>query len=103
MSNLRAGVFGSGEGAAGTGRAQRRIYLDAAGAAPVLPEVAAALRNLPQANPSSLHREGREARAALDMARDVAADALRADRTEITFTSSGTESVNLALFGVARR
>jgi cysteine desulfurase len=103
MSNLTSGAFGSGEGAAGSGRAQRRIYLDDAGAAPVLPEVAAALQNLPQANPSSLHSEGREARAALDRARDVAADELHADRTEITFTSSGTESVNLALFGVARR
>src|SRR4029077_596970 len=45
----------------------------------------------------------RAARAALDHARDVAAHALGADRTEITFTASGTEAVNLALFGAARR
>ena len=80
-----------------------RIYLDDAGSAPVLSEVTAALRDLPAANPSSLHAEGRSARAALDQARDRAAAALGADRTEITFTSSGTESINLALFGIARR
>jgi cysteine desulfurase len=80
-----------------------RIYLDDAGAAPVLPEVAKALRDLPEGNPSSLHAEGRGARSALDRARDVAAEALGADRTEISFTASGTEAVNLALFGAARR
>jgi cysteine desulfurase len=80
-----------------------RIYLDDAGSAPVLSEVAAALRDLPQSNPSSLHAEGRSARATLDRARDTAAAALEADRTDITFTSSGTESINLALFGAARR
>jgi len=77
-----------------------RIYLDDAGSAPVLPEVTAALRNVPAGNPSSPHKEGREARAALDLARDMAAAALGARRTEITFVSSGTEAVNLALFGV---
>ncbi len=80
----------------------RRIFLDDAGGAPVLPEVAA-LRNAPEGNPSSLHAEGRAARAALDQARDQTARALGANRTEITFTSSGTEAVNLALFGAARR
>jgi cysteine desulfurase len=82
---------------------QSRIYLDDAGAAPVLPEVAAALIDLPAANPSSLHAEGRAARSALDRARDLFAEELNADRSEITFTSSGTEAVNLALFGAARR
>jgi cysteine desulfurase len=81
----------------------RRIYLDDAGAAPVLPQVASALRDLPEGNPSSPHAEGRAARAALDRARDTAAEALDADRTEISFTASGTEAVNLALFGAARR
>jgi cysteine desulfurase len=81
----------------------RRIFLDDAGFAPVLPEVQAALRDPPEGNPSSPHTEGRAARAALDHARDVAAEALGGYRTEISFTSSGTEAVNLALFGVARR
>ena len=102
MTKLNAGLAGGG-GSGGRGRAQRRIYLDDAGAAPLLPEVAAALRELTPANPSSLHQEGRAARAALDHARDIVATQLGADRGEITFTSSGTEAVNLALFGVARR
>ena len=61
------------------------------------------MRSLPEGNPSSPHSEGRAARAALDRARDMAAEALGALRTEITFTSSGTEAVNLALFGVGGR
>src|SRR6266852_7029345 len=80
-----------------------RIFLDDAGGAPILPQVTAALRDLPDGNPSSPHAEGRASRAALDRARDLAAHALGANRTEITFASSGTEAVNLALFGAARR
>src|SRR5258708_35153138 len=80
-----------------------RIYLDAAGFAPVLPEAQAALLDVAEGNPSSPHAEGRAARATLDRARGIAARALGADRTEISFTSSGTEAVNLALFGLARR
>jgi cysteine desulfurase len=85
------------------GETAPRIYLDDAGSAPVLPEVREALRDVPAGNASSPHAEGREARAALDRARDMAAHALGAKRTEITFVSSGTEAVNLALFGTARR
>ena len=80
-----------------------RIYLDDAGSAPVLKEVRAALRDVPEGNPSSPHADGRAARATLDRARDLAAQAIGADRTEISFTGSGTESVNLALLGAARR
>jgi cysteine desulfurase len=80
-----------------------RVYLDDAAGAPVLPEVNAAIRDLPAANPSSLHAEGRAARALLDRARDAYAEALSTDRSEITFTSSGTEAVNLAVFGAGRR
>jgi len=81
----------------------KRIYLDDAGSAPVLPQVGDALRALPGGNPSSPHTEGRAARAALDRARDEAGAALGAHRTEITFLSSGTEAVNLALLGSAQR
>jgi cysteine desulfurase len=80
-----------------------RIFLDDAGGAPIFAEVAAAFHDLPDGNPSSPHAEGRAARAALDRARDLTAQALGAGRTEITFTASGTEAVNLALFGAARR
>ena len=80
-----------------------RIYLDDAGSAPLLTEVEAALRDVPGGNPSSPHTEGRVARAALDAARDLVASALGADRTHVTFTSSGTEAVNLAVLGAAAR
>jgi len=62
-----------------------------------------ALEKLPEGNPSSPHSEGRAARAALDRARDTAAAALAAQRTEVTFVASGTEAVNLALLGAAAR
>jgi cysteine desulfurase len=80
-----------------------RIYLDDAGSAPIVPQVRDALRALPDGNPSSPHSEGRAARAALDQARDEAGAALGAHRTEVTFLSSGTEAVNLALLGAANR
>ena len=81
----------------------QRIYLDDAGSALLLAEVRDALRDIPDGNPSSPHTEGRAARGALDAARDLAAQALGADRTEISFTASGTEAVNLALLGAAKR
>ncbi len=53
-------------------------------------------------NPSSVHAAGREARAAIDDARDRLAALLRAKPSEIIFTSGATESCNLAVFGLAR-
>jgi cysteine desulfurase len=53
-------------------------------------------------NPSSVHAAGREARAAIDNARDRLAAVLRVKPNEIVFTSGGTESCNLAVFGLAR-
>src|SRR6266536_4404300 len=53
-------------------------------------------------NPSSVHAAGREARAAIDNARDKLAGLLLAKPNEIIFTSGGTESCNLAEFGLAR-
>ena len=53
-------------------------------------------------NPSSVHHIGRQARAVLDDARDRAASFMSCKPSEIIFTSGGTESVNLAIFGVAR-
>ena len=54
-------------------------------------------------NASSIHQAGRHARAAIDTARDKIAGLLRAKPHEIIFTSGGTESCNLAVFGLARR
>jgi cysteine desulfurase len=53
-------------------------------------------------NPSSVHAAGREARAAIDDARDRLADLLGAKPHELIFTSGGTEANNLAILGVAR-
>jgi cysteine desulfurase len=54
-------------------------------------------------NPSSVHAAGREARAAVDDARDKLAALLHVKPHEIIFTSGGTESCNLAVLGLARR
>jgi cysteine desulfurase len=53
-------------------------------------------------NPSSVHEAGRDARAAIDDARDKLAGLLRVKPHELIFTSGGTESCNLAVFGLAR-
>src|SRR4030088_717843 len=53
-------------------------------------------------NPSSVHAAGREARAAIDDARDKLAALLQAKPHELIFTSGGTESNNLAVLGLAR-
>lgn len=82
-----------------------RIYLDHAATTPVRDEVANAVREAADQcnfNPSSLHFEGRRARAALDTARDCVAAAIGATRAEILFTSGGTEANNLALLGATR-
>ena len=53
-------------------------------------------------NPSSVHQVGRRARAILDDARDRAAKVFACKPSEVIFTSGGTESTNLAIFGAAR-
>src|SRR5438067_10939781 len=53
-------------------------------------------------NPSSVHAAGREARAAIDDARDGLADLLGAKPHELILTSGGTEANNLAILGLAR-
>jgi cysteine desulfurase len=53
-------------------------------------------------NASSIHRAGRNARAAVDNARDKIAALIKAKPNEIVFTSGGTESCNLAVLGLAR-
>src|SRR3954465_9156604 len=51
------------------------------------------------ANPSGAHAMARDARLALDEARDVMADALGCRPSELVFTSGGTEGDNTAGFG----
>jgi cysteine desulfurase len=81
------------------------IYLDHAATTPVRREVVEAMEPFfgPRfGNPSSTHRWGREARAALDEARERVAHCLGAHTDEICFTSGGTESDNLAVLGAWR-
>jgi cysteine desulfurase len=81
------------------------VYLDHAATTPVRPEVLEAMQPYfgPRfGNPSSMHRWGREARAALDEARERLAHSIGASADELCFTSCGTEADNMALIGVWR-
>jgi len=81
------------------------IYLDHAATTPVREEVLEAMVPFygPRfGNPSSLHRWGRDARTALDEARERVAQCLGARSDEICFTSGGTEADNIAILGAWR-
>ena len=81
------------------------IYLDHAATTPVRPEVLEAMAPFWEGrfgNPSSVHRWGREARTALDEARERIAACMGAGPDEIVITSGGTEGDNLAILGVWR-
>lgn len=81
----------------------QRIYLDANATTPVLPDVLRAMEphwNARFGNASAVHAFGRDARDAVDAARDQVAALIGGKPSEVTFTSGGTESDNLALFGV---
>ena len=81
------------------------VYLDHAATTPVRQEVFEAMKPFygPRfGNPSSTHRWGREARAALDEARERVGRCLGARPDEICFTSGGTEADNLAILGAWR-
>lgn len=83
----------------------RTIYFDYNATTPIDPAVREAMLPFLDAiwgNPSSVHQVGRRARALLDDARDRAAICLGTKPSELIFTSGGTESNNLAVFGAAR-
>lgn len=76
--------------------------MDANATTPLLPEVVAAMTPFWTehfANPSSVHQPGQHARAAVEQARQQLATLLHCRPAEIIFTSGGTESNNLAIFG----
>jgi cysteine desulfurase len=78
------------------------VYLDHAATTALRPEVRDAM--LPYfderfGNPSSVHRWGRQARNALEEAREKVAGAIGARRREIVFTGGGTEADNIAVLG----
>jgi cysteine desulfurase len=80
------------------------IYLDHAATTPLAPEVRDAMApylSTIYGNPSSAYASAREARKAIDRARDEVAAVLGCLAAEIVFTSGGTESDNLAIKGVA--
>lgn len=81
------------------------IYLDHAATTPVREEVLEAMMPYfgPRfGNPSSMHRWGRDARTALDEARERVAHCIGASADEIVFTSGGTEADNFGVLGAWR-
>ncbi|HUN87899.1 MAG TPA: cysteine desulfurase family protein [Terriglobales bacterium] len=83
----------------------RRVYLDNNATSPLLPEVFEAMRPYfveKFGNASSIHQQGQQARAAVERAREQVADLVNCRPAEIVFTSGGTESDNLALFGLVQ-
>ena len=81
-----------------------RIYADYNATAPLLPEAKAAMTAALglTGNPSSVHAEGRKARALVEGARETIAAAIGACRDDIAFTSGGTEAVQTPLKGAMR-
>jgi cysteine desulfurase len=81
-------------------------YLDHAASTPMRPEAIDAMAPFWRdqfANSSGAHAAARQARQAVDEARDVVADALGCRPGEVVFTGSGTEADNHAVLGAARR
>ncbi len=84
---------------------KKRVYFDNAATTPMRKEVIARMVELMHTcfgNPSSIHAEGRQARAIIEDARKTIAHAIGASIGEIFFTSGGTESNNWALKGAVR-
>ncbi|MCK0470943.1 cysteine desulfurase family protein [Halalkalibacter sp. APA_J-10(15)] len=80
------------------------VYVDHAATSPVHPDVLEAMMPYygPEyGNPSSIHKAGRRARAALDQARSTMATLLGVKEQTLIFTSGGTEADNLAIIGYA--
>ena len=78
------------------------IYLDHAATTPMSPEVLAAYVSALSVvgNPSSIHSQGQNAKRMLEEAREQVAASVGADAVEVTFTSGGTEAINLAIKGL---
>ena len=83
----------------------KTIYFDCNATTPLDPQVREAMLPLLSGvfgNPSSIHHVGQEARSILDDARARVAQVWGSKPSEVVFTSGGTESNNLAIFGTAR-
>ena len=81
-----------------------RLYLDWNDTTPLRPEARAAMLAAMEVpgNPSSVHAEGRAAKALIERARAQVAAALGAEAADIVFTSGATEAAALALAGRGR-
>ena len=87
-------------------REVKYIYLDHAATSPLRPEARAAMEpfgDVVYANPSGSHKFAREARRAVDEARDMVAAVIGCRPGEVVFTSGGTEGANSAILGTVRR
>lgn len=83
---------------------QRQIYLDHAATTYLDPRVKKEMDLILEkvyANPGSLHQFGLKAKELLNQSRAKVAEIINADLSEIIFTSGGTESINLAIKGIA--
>ena len=82
-----------------------QIYLDYSATTKPCAEAIATMMQIYQqeGNPSSLHSWGERAATVIETARIKIAELINSQPEAITFTSGGTESNNLALFGVARQ
>ncbi len=87
-------------------KSAKTIYLDYAATTPIRAEVLKAIVKYfdkEYGNPSSLYSLGQRAKKDLDTARKNIAKVLNSKESEIVFTAGGTESINLAIFGVVRK
>lgn len=77
------------------------VYLDYNATAPIRPQVIAAVAEAMSlvGNASSIHRDGRMARSVLEKARKQLANLVGCQTKQVTFTSGGTESCNIAIMG----
>lgn len=83
----------------------REIYLDHAATTPLDPRVKEAMEpygDTIYGNPSSLYRQGRLAKEAVDRARETVGRIIGSRADDIVFTAGGTEADNIAIFGAAR-
>lgn len=81
------------------------IYLDNSATTPLSPSAKEKIKEMLEifGNPSSLHSEGLRAEKEVSLARSIIAKSLSAREDEVYFTSSGTESDNIAIFGSVKK
>lgn len=85
------------------GKKKQRVYLDWAAATPLLEEsfnVMKPFLSVNYANPSAIHKEGLIANKAMETARQQVSSAIQVQPENVIFTSGGTESNNLAIWGI---